>query len=316
MRKWTKGILIFGVVTTIIGFIMMVVGVQSNGMQALLTMSEHPVYDSRVEELTFGDEVEKIDVTLDQHSLTIMESHDDKIHIQYHPSISKGHDLTSGTSDKTLSVTDKKLSQQRFLGSGIEGLLHIASSYSRRFDEVFLYLPKGRSLKSITISANRGQTNIYRANLENATIQSNGYLLRIKDSRIKNSNITTADIINIFDTEFTDSQVTSTSYHIHVEGIQVHGKVEFEAQSSIHFMLTKEERQRINFDLSTKHGSIIQFVRKEQRPIKEEDDNQYERLASSYKTAKTDVKDQLIARADGDISLPEDEDVPAPSRNR
>ena len=316
MRKWTKGILIFGVVTTIIGFIMIVVGVQSNGVQALLTMSEHPVYDSRVEELTFGDEVEKIDVTLDQHSLTIMESLDDQIHIQYHPSISKGHELTSATSDKTLRVTDKKLSQQRFLGSGIEGLLRIASNSSSRFDEVVLSLPKGKTLKSITISANHGQTTIINASLENATLNTNGYLLRIEGSRIKNSKFTTTNIINIFKTELTDSQLTSTSHHIHAEGIQVHGKVEFEAQSSIHLMLTKEERQRINFDLSTKHGSIIQFARKEQRSIKEEDDSQYERLANSYKTAKTDVKDQLIARADGDISLPKGEDMPAPSRNR
>ena len=59
MRKWTKGFLIFGVVTTIIGFILLFVGIQSDGIKSLLAMSKEPVYDSRMEELTFGKEVEK-----------------------------------------------------------------------------------------------------------------------------------------------------------------------------------------------------------------------------------------------------------------
>ncbi len=38
------------------------------------------------------------------------QSLDDKIHITYHPSVSGRHDLTTGMSDKTLSVTDKQAS--------------------------------------------------------------------------------------------------------------------------------------------------------------------------------------------------------------
>lgn len=34
MRKWTKGFLIFGVVTTVIGFILLFVGIQSTGLRA------------------------------------------------------------------------------------------------------------------------------------------------------------------------------------------------------------------------------------------------------------------------------------------
>jgi len=207
MRKLTKGFLIFGVISTILGFIMIVAGAQSNGIQSLLAMSKDPVYDNRIEEVTFGNEVEKLDLTLEEHSLTITESVDDKIHITYHPSVSGRHDLTTGMSDKTLTVTDKQSSQHRFLGSGIEGLLRIASSYSHRFDEVVLSLPKGRTLKAITVSANRGQTNIRQANLENATIKTKGYLLRLTESSIKNSTLTAPHIINIFDAELTDSQV-------------------------------------------------------------------------------------------------------------
>ena len=45
MRKLTKGFLIFGVVATVIGFILLFVGIQSDGIKSLLAMSKEPVYD-------------------------------------------------------------------------------------------------------------------------------------------------------------------------------------------------------------------------------------------------------------------------------
>ena len=308
MRKLTKGFLIFGVISTILGFIMIIVGAQSNGIQSLLAMSKDPVYDNRIEEVTFGSEVEKLDLTLEEHSLTIKESVDDKIHITYHPSVSGRHDLTTGMSDKTLSVTDKQASQHRFLGSGIEGLLRIASSYSHRFDEVILSLPKERTLKAINVSANRGQTTIINASLENATLNTNGYLLRIEGSHIKNSKFTTPNIINIFKTELTDSQVQTEGEHIYAENIQVHGKVELEAHSTLNLILSQKETDRINLDLSSQHGGIYHKPKEEHRGQKENE------LANPYKTDKADVKDLLIAKANQDIYLPKEEHS-SPSRN-
>ena len=303
MRKFTKGFLIFGVVTTIIGFILLFVGIQSDGIKSLLAMSKEPVYDSRMEEFTFGKEVENLEITLHQHALTITDSFDDQIHISYHPSISANHDLVTNQNDKTLSLTDKKLSETPFLSSGIGGILHIASSYSRRFEEVILQLPKGRSLKGINISANRGQTTIINASLENATLNTNNaYLLRIEGSRIKNSKLTTPNIINIFDTDLTDSQLESTEHHFHAENIQVHGRVELTAKYYLRIILDQKESQRINWDISSNYGSIHQFTR-------EKPESRGTELSNPYKTEKTDVKDQLIARSNDDIEL-----ISTPSR--
>ena len=316
MRKWTKGFLIFGVVTTVIGFILLFVGIQSDGIKSLLAMSKEPVYDSQMEELTFGKEVENLEITLHQHALTITDSFDDQIHISYHPSISANHDLVTNQNDKTLSLIDKKLSETPFLSSGIGGILHIASSYSSRFNEVILQVPKGRSLKGINVSANRGQTSITNASLENATINTNnGYLLRIEGSRIKNSKLTTPNIINIFDTDLTDSQLESTEKHFHAENIQVHGKVELVAKTDLQLLLSEEEKQRINLDLSTKHGSILHFVREGRRSFNNKE-NRDEHLSNPYKTEKADVKDQLIARADQYIYLLKAEEHESSSRNR
>ena len=302
MRKLTKGFLIFGVVTTVIGFILLFVGIQSDGIKSLLAMSKEPVYDSRMEELTFGKEVENLEITLHQHALTITDSFDDQIHISYHPSLSAHHDLVTNHNDKPLNITDKKLSETPFLSSGIGGILHIASSYSSRFDEVILQLPKGRTLKGINISANRRQTSITNASLENATLNTNGYLLRIEGSRIKNSKLTTQNIINIFDTDLTDSQLESTENHFHAENIQIHGKVELTAKDYLTITLTQKESQRINWDVSSNYGSIHQFTR-------EKPESRGTELSNPYKTEKADIKDQLIARADGDITL-----VSTPSR--
>ena len=297
MRKLTKGFLIFGVVTTVIGFILLFVGIQSDGIKSLLAMSKEPVYDSRMEELTFGREVENLEITLHQHALTITDSFDDQIHISYHPSISANHDLVTNQNDKTLSLTDKKLSETPFLSSGIGGILHIASSYSSRFNEVILQVPKGRSLKGINISANRGQTSITNASLENVTLNTNNaYLLRIEGSRIKNSKVTTPNIINIFDTDLTDSQLESTEHHFHAENIQVHGRVELTAKYYLRIILDQKESQRINWDISSNYGSIFQFTREEPKSRGTE-------LSNPYKTEKTEAKDQLIARADNDIEL-------------
>ena len=315
MHKLTRGFLIFGVVTTVVGFILLFVGIQSDGIKSLLAMSKEPVYDSRMEELTFGKEVENLEITLHQHALTITDSFDDQIHISYHPSISAHHDLITNQNDKTLSLTDKKLSETPFLSSGIGGILHIASSYSRRFDEVILQLPKGRALKGINVSANRGQTSITNASLENATLNTNSYILRIKGSRIKNSKLTTPNIVNIFDTDLTDSQLESTKHHIHAENIQVHGKLELVAKTNLQLLLSEEEKQRINLDLSTKHGSILHFLREGRRSFKNKE-NKDERLSNPYKTEKADAKDQLLARADQDIYLLKSEEHESSSRNR
>ena len=316
MRKLTKGFLIFGVVTTVIGFILLFVGIQSDGIKSLLAMSKEPVYDSRMEELSFGKEVENLEITLHQHALTITDSFDDQIHISYHPSLSAHHDLITNQNDKTLSLIDKKLSETPFLSSGIGGILHIASRYSNRFEEVILQLPKGKTLKGINISANRGQTTIINASLENATLNTNnGYLLRIEGSRIKNSKLTTPNIINIFSTELTDSQLESTENHFHAENIQVHGRVELAAKTDLQLLLSEEEKQRINLDLSTKHGSILHFVREGRHSFNNKE-NKDERLSNPYKTEKADVKDQLMARADQDIYLLKAEEHKSSSRNR
>lgn len=306
MHKWTRGFLIVGVVTTVIGFILLFVGIQSDGIKSLLAMSKEPVYDSRMEELTFGKEVENLEITLHQHALTITDSLDDQIHISYHPSLSAHHDLVTNQNDKTLSLTDKKLSETPFLSSGIGGILHIASSYSRRFDEVILQLPKGRSLKGINISTNRGQTSITNASLENATIKTKGYLLRITESSIKNSTLTTPHIINIFDTELTDSQVQTEGEHIYAENIKVRGKVELDSHNDLRLFLSKTEFDRINLDISSKHGGIY---RKAQREHPKQKENE---LTNPYKTEKADVKDLLIIKANHDIYLPKEEEYSAP----
>ena len=315
MRKWTKGFLIFGVVTSIIGFSMMIIGIQTDGVRSLLAMSQNPVFESQMEELVFDQDIENLNMSLTEHSLVIKESSDDKIHLQYHPTISEKENLQHSIKEKTLEISDTKPTTRRFVGSSIEGILFIASGVSRRNDEVVLSLPKGRELKNLTAQVDHGVLSIAKAKLSNAKIQSNGYLLRITNSEIKNSQLTTTGIVNVFETSLTDSRIQAEHEHISVDDIQVHGKVEFEAENDIILMLSRKELERINLNLSSEYGAIYHRTREGVNPVQGNHVNNDEEFSNPYKVEKKDTQDLLVAKAGQDINIPDEPDRSPNSRN-
>ena len=315
-RKWTKGFLIFGIVTSIIGFSMMIIGIQTDGVRSLLAMSQKPVFESRMEELVFDQDIENLNMSLTEHSLVIRESSDDKIHLQYHPTISEKENLQHSIKEKTLEISDTKPTTRPSVGSSIEGILFIASGVSRRNDEVVLSLPKGRELKNLTAQVDHGVLSIAKAKLSNAKIQSNGYLLRITNSEIKNSQLTTTGIVNVFETSLTDSRIQAEHEHISVDDIQVHGKVEFEAENDIILMLSRKELERINLDLSSEYGAIYHRTREGVNPVQGNHVNNDEEFSNPYKVEKKDTQDLLVAKAGQDINIPDEPDRSPNSRNR
>ena len=302
MRKWTKGFLIFGVVTSIIGFSMMIIGIQTDGVRSLLAMSQNPVFESRMEELVFDQDIENLNISLTEHSLVITESSDDKIHIQYHPTISEKENLQHSIKEKNLEITDTKSTTRRSIGSSIEGILFIASGISSRNDEVVLSLPRGKDLKNLTAQVNHRILSIANAKLSNAKILSNGYLLRITDSEIKNSQLTTVGIVNIFETSLTDSRIQADHEHIKADDIQVHGRVELEARKDISLELSQKELDRINLEFSAEHGDIYRWHR-DRRDIPT-GGSKGEALANPYKTEKKDTQDLLVAKSNQSIYFP------------
>ena len=316
MRKWTKGFLIFGVVTSIIGFSMMIIGIQTDGVRSLLAMSQKPVFESRMEELVFDQDIENLNISLTEHSLVITESNDDKIHLQYHPTISEKENLQHSIKEKTLEISDTKSTTRRSsVGSSIEGILFIASGVSRRNDEVVLSLPKGRELKNLTAQVDHGVLSIADVKVSNAKIQSNGYLLRITNSEIKNSQLTTAGIVNIFETSLTDSRIQAEHAHLTAEDIRVHGKVELESEQDMVIQLSKKELERINLDLSSEYGAIYHRTREGVNPNQGNDVNNDEEFSNPYKIEKKDTQDTLLAKAGQDINIPDEPDRSPNSRN-
>ena len=315
MRKWTKGFLIFGVVTSIIGFSMMIIGIQTDGVRSLLAMSQNPVFESRMEELVFDQDIENLNMSLTEHSLVIRESSDDKIHLQYHPTISEKENLQHSIKEKTLEISDTKSTTRPSVGSSIEGILFIVSGASRRNDEVVLSLPKGRELKDLTAQVDHGVLSIADVKLSNAKIQSNGYLLRITNSEIKNSQLTTAGIVNVFETSLTDSRIQAEHEHISADDIKVHGKVEFEAENDIILMLSRKELERINLNLSSEYGAIYHRTREGVNPVQGNDVNRDEEFSNPYKVEKKDTQDLLVAKAGQDINIPDEPDRSPNSRD-
>ena len=315
MRKLTKGFLIFGVVTSIIGFAMIIIGIQTDGVRSLLAMSQNPVFESRMDELVFDQDIENLNISLTQHSLVITQSNDDKIHIQYHPTISEKENLQHSTKEKTLEISDTKSTTRRSVGSSIEGILFIASGVSSRNNEVVLSLPKGRELKNLTAQVNHGVLSIADVKLSNAKILSNGYLLRITDSEIKNSQLITTGIVNVFETSLTDSRIQADHQHISAEDIQVHGKVELESKKDMVIQLSKKELERINLNLSSEHGAIYHRTREGVHPVQGNHENKDEEFSNPYNVEKKDTQDLLVAKAGQDINIPDEPDRSPNSRN-
>ena len=315
MRKWTKGFLIFGVVTSIIGFSMMIIGIQTDGVRGLLALSQKPVFESRMEELVFDQDIENLNMSLTEHSLVIRESSDDKIHLQYHPTFSEKENLQHSINEKTLEISDTKSTTRHSLGSSIEGILFIASGVSSRNNEVVLSLPKGRELKNLTAQVNHGVLSIADVKLSNAKILSNGYLLRITDSEIKNSQLITTGIVNVFETSLTDSRIQADHQHISAEDIQVHGKVELESKKDMVIQLSKKELERINLNLSSEHGSIYHRTREGVHPVQGNHENKDEEFSNPYNVEKKDTQDLLVAKAGQDINIPDEPDRSPNSRN-
>ena len=315
MRKLTKGFLIFGVVTSIIGFAMMIIGIQTDGIRDLLAMSQKPVFESRMEELVFDQDIENFNMSLTEHSLVIRESSDDKIRLQYHPTISEKENLQHSTKEKTLEISDTKSTTRRSVGSSIQGILFIASGISSRNDEVVLSLPKGRELKDLTAQVDHGVLSIADVKLSNAKIQSNGFLLRITNSEIKNSQLTTTGIVNVFGTSLTDSRIQAEHEHISAEDIQVHGKVELESKKDMVIQLSKKELERINLNLSSEHGAIYHRTREGVHPVQGNHENKDEEFSNPYNVEKKDTQDLLVAKAGQDINIPDEPDRSPNSRN-
>ena len=315
MRKWTKGFLIFGVVTSIIGFSMMIIGIQTDGVRGLLALSQKPVFESRMEELVFDQDIENLNISLTEHSLVITESNDDKIHLQYHPTISEKENLQHSIKEKSLEITDTKSTTRHSLGSSIEGILFIVSGVSSRNNEVVLSLPKGRELKNLTAQVNHGVLSIADVKLSNAKILSNGYLLRITDSEIKNSQLITTGIVNVFETSLTDSRIQADHQHISAEDIQVHGKVELESKKDMVIQLSKKELERINLNLSSEHGAIYHRTREGVHPVQGNHENKDEEFSNPYNVEKKDTQDLLVAKAGQDINIPDEPDRSPNSRN-
>ena len=315
MRKWTKGFLIFGVVTSIIGFSMMIIGIQTDGVRSLLAMSQKPVFESRMEELVFDQDIENLNMSLTEHSLVIRESSDDKIHLQYHPTFSEKENLQHSIKEKSLEITDTKSTTRRSIGSSIEGILFIASGISSRNDEVVLSLPRGKDLKNLTAQVNHHILSIANAKISNAKILSNGYLLRITNSEIKNSQLTTTGIVNVFETSLTDSRIQAEHEHISADDIQVHGKVELKAKKDMVIQLSKKELERINLNLSSEHGAIYHRTREGVHPVQGNHENKDEEFSNPYNVEKKDTQDLLVVKAGQDINIPDEPDRSPNSRD-
>lgn len=296
MNKWTKGFLIFGVTASILGTCAMVTGAAAGGVHSLLTLSDKPVYNSTEVQDTITETVDKLDISLSHHSLEIIESPDERIHITYYKRLTGKTDFKTLLNQGTLTITDRVEEQERNMGNGVDFLLRASKAITSRYSLIRIALPKTKPLKEVTVAQDIFSETVQIVGLQtdNLNLKTKNYVTSIQNSKIGKGKIETDGLVRVGDSELTDTQIESDGRTI-LKMVSVHGKVTLDSHRDTDIQLAKEELDRIHLEISNKEGSIYHTPYKKDKGGYHSDIDEKE-VSNPYSYGSKDSKDQLIIK--------------------
>lgn len=300
MNKWTKGLLIFGVSASILGTCAMVTGIATGGVQRLLEISDKAVYNTTEEREVIRQSVDKLDISLHNHSLQIVESPDDQVHISYYKRLTGKTDFNSEVKNGRLTITDKGIAEERDMGEGLGVLLRASKSITGRYSMIQVELPKGKTLKDVQISNDFYGETVHMVGLqtEQLTLNTESYHTGIYNSKIQNGTIKTESTLYIGDSELGNLQIQSELGAI-LNTITIQGKVTLDSHSNTDVYLDKAEMNRISLELTSQNGDIYHL------PYYKDHGAEYtymeeKAVTSPYHYGNKDSKDQLLVNSHSD----------------
>lgn len=304
MNKWTKGFLVFGVTASILGTCAMVTGAATGGVDSLLTLSDKPVYQSSSTQDTIRQSVDKLDISLSHHSVSIIDSPDDQIHVTYYKRLTGKTDFTSQVQQGTLTITDQKEQENRDMGRGLGLLLDASSSITGRNSEIQIALPKNKTFKDIRIKhdAYTEHVHLARVKTDSLTIDSQTYHTAIYGSKIGKGDIKAGDIFYAADSQLTNTQIHSVG-RATLDTVTIHGRVTVENAYGTDVYLNKAELNRIHTEISSKDGEVYHIPYKKDEAFNYAGLNE-KKVANPYSYGDKNSKDQLIVKSQhGELQL-------------
>ena len=253
MSKVRKTVFSIAIVACLLGLGLILAGLASGGLQDLVRSSATSTKMAKQEE-TY-DNIHSLDLELNNRSVIIGESPDDKVHLTYYQGDGKTSEKISSKAENG-SLYIKESSFFININSGLRSLLGLINGDLERTQQITLSLPKGRNLEQVKASLANGSLSIndltikkLKADLSNGSIE----LSQIKSGSIESAN----GSIELVQTSLTDTQISLFNGSITGDKLTLKGNINMSnSNGSIDLHLTEETYKAISLDLQTDLGDI------------------------------------------------------------
>ena len=217
MFKVRKTVFSIAITTCLLGLGLLLIGLTSGGLQDLVRSSVSSANMAKQEE-TY-DNIHSLDLELNNRSVVIGESPDDKVHLTYYQGDGKITEKVA-TKAKNGSLYIQEARSFINISSGLRSLLGLIDGELERTQQITLSLPKGRNLEQV------------KASLANGSIE-------------------------LVQTSLTDTQISLFNGSITGDKLTLKGNINMSnSNGSIDLHLTEETYKAISLDLQTDLGDI------------------------------------------------------------
>lgn len=275
MKKWTKGFLVFGVTASILGTCAMVAGAATGGVEEILTLSNRAVYNPSQEHQTIKQDVEKLDISLKSHSVKVVESPDDQLHITYYKQLTGQTGFVSEVKNGTLTIRDQELKPNDQIGNSLDLLMRVSEGITNRFSEIEIALPKGKQLKDVRIKSEKygNLVHLNRIQTENLELETVTYDTSIYHSQIKKGTIRTIGVLYVVDSQLSEMTIKSESF-VNLDNNSYSGKNVIESGGHAEIQLSQDNLKGLYYKL-TSTMEIYERQQKERYGFQLDDEQEY-----------------------------------------
>ena len=203
------------------------------------------------------DNIHSLDLELNNRSVIIGESPDDKVHLTYYQGDGKTSEKISSKAENG-SLYIKESSFFININSGLRSLLGLINGDLERTQQITLSLPKGRNLEQVKASLANGSLSINDLTIKKLKADLSNGSIELSQSQIKSGSIESANgSIELVQTSLTDTQISLFNGSITGDKLTLKGNINMSnSNGSIDLHLTEETYKAISLDLQTDLGDI------------------------------------------------------------
>ena len=203
------------------------------------------------------DNIHSLDLELNNRSVIIGESPDDKVHLTYYQGDGKITEKVA-TKAKNGSLYIQEARSFINISSGLRSLLGLIDGELERTQQITLSLPKGRNLEQVKASLANGSLSINDLTIKKLKADLSNGSIELSHSQIESGSIESANgSIELVQTSLTDTQISLSNGSITSDKLTLKGNINMSSgNGSIELHLAEETYKAISLDLQTDIGDI------------------------------------------------------------